>query len=320
VLLVGYTVSVACLYWVYQGFDWADQWPRLKATDLRWVFLAVVLDILVYVCQGFRWDLLLRQLGPSSTWKSVQAIYIGLFANEVLPLRTGEVIRCFLMARWTGQRVSLVVTSALIERLLDGFWLILGFFLAGHFTKMPVVLVGASQVLMFFVVIVAGLMVAAILYHKHAKEAVAWSPWKHLLHDVVDGVHAMGRSRSFPAVTLLSLLYLALQVGPIYALMRGYGLQLGAGDALLVLVVLRIGTIVPQAPGNVGAFQALIIVGLVLLEVPRNDATGYATLLFFVVTVPLWLAGFVALLLTGMKLEEIHRAAHEEIENGRQIG
>jgi len=29
-------------------------------------------------------------------WRTVQAIYIGLFANEVLPLRVGELIRCYL--------------------------------------------------------------------------------------------------------------------------------------------------------------------------------------------------------------------------------
>jgi hypothetical protein len=319
-LLAGYSVSIASLYWVYQGFDWAGQWPRLKATDLRWVILAVVLDILVYASQGVRWDLLLRQLGPSSTWKSIQAIYIGLFANEVLPLRTGEVIRCFLMAKWTGQRLPVVAASAVIERLLDGIWLIVGFYAIGRFVSLPGMLVRASEVLLFFVLVVAGLMLGAILYHKHAREAVARSRWKHLLHDVVDGVHAMGRSRSFLPVAVLSLLYLALQTGPIYALMRGYGMDLGIGDALLVLVVLRIGTIIPQAPGNVGAFQALTIAGLSLIGVPRAEATGYATLLFFVITVPLWLAGFVALLATKMKLEEIHRAAHDEIGNGAQAG
>jgi len=33
-------------------------------------------------------------------YKSIQAIYIGLFANELIPFRPGEVIRCFLLAHW----------------------------------------------------------------------------------------------------------------------------------------------------------------------------------------------------------------------------
>ena len=56
-------------------------------------------------------------------WRIVQAIYIGLFANEVLPLRTGEVIRCYLLAHWNDLRLSLSFASAAVERLIDGFWL-----------------------------------------------------------------------------------------------------------------------------------------------------------------------------------------------------
>jgi uncharacterized membrane protein YbhN (UPF0104 family) len=112
---------------------------------------------------------------------------------------------------------------------------------------------------------------------------------------------------------LLSLLYLALQVLPVWCLMKGYGLDLPFGVAAAVLVVLRLGTVIPQAPGNVGSFQALTIVGLRLFQVNREIATGFATLLFLVVTVPLYLAGFFALIATRMRLEHIHRAAHEEV-------
>ena len=38
-------------------------------------------------------------------WRTVQSIYIGLFANEVLPLRVGELIRCYLLAHWNSLRI-----------------------------------------------------------------------------------------------------------------------------------------------------------------------------------------------------------------------
>jgi len=120
----------------------------------------------------------------------------------------------------------------------------------------------------------------------------------------------MGRSRSFYVAFLISFLYLALQVLPIWALMIGYDLDLTVADAALVLVILRLGSVPPQAPGNVGSFQALTIAGLHLCGIDRASATGFATLLFFVVTVPLWVAGFIALIATGMKLGDIHRQAH----------
>jgi hypothetical protein len=49
--------------------------------------------------------------------------------------------------------------------------------------------------------------------------------------------------------------------------------------------------------------------GLMMFGIDKPTATGFATLLFFVVTVPLWIAGFIALAATGMNLKELHHHA-----------
>ena len=133
---------------------------------------------------------------------------------------------------------------------------------------------------------------------------------------VVEALHDMGRSRSFYYSFLASLSYLALQLVPIYALMMGYGLDLPFRAAMVTLVILRLGTLLPQAPGNVGSFQFFTVVALRLFGVDKSDATGFATLLFLVVTVPLWLAGFVATLTSGLGFGEIRRRATETSRRG----
>lgn len=313
VLLAGYSISIACLIWVYRGFDWKGELPRLFASDWRWVTVAVVADVLVYVLQAWRWNLLLQPLASMSLGRTVQAIYIGLFANEVLPLRSGELIRCYLLSRWGHLPFSLTLSSAAIERLLDGAWLVLGFYVATYFISLPGFLVAAANVLALVLAGAAAVLLFVILHRGHAEQAVAASRWRGLLHRIVDGLHLMGRARTFPLAILVSFFYLALQILPIYALLRGYGLDLPAGAAAVVLVVLRLGSVPPQAPGNVGSFQFFTILGLQLFGVARPDATGFATLLFIVVTVPLWLVGFLALIATGMRLDEIHRDAREKL-------
>jgi uncharacterized protein (TIRG00374 family) len=310
--LIGYMISIGSLIWVYHGFDWKEQLPRVARTDLRWVSLAMLADIVVYVCQGVRWKYLLSPLGPISAWKATQAVYIGLFANEILPLRSGEVIRVYLMRRWSGLQLPVVATSVIIERLMDGIWLVFGFYIATLLVDLPRWLEGASSVLMLILAAVSALVFWAVMHKSHAREAVKGSRWAKLLRHVVDGVHEMGRSRSFLVAFLLSGLHLALQVIPLWALMRGFHLDRTPWEAAAVLMVLRIGTVVPQAPGNVGSFQALVLVGLSALGVDRDTATGFATLLFFVITVPLWMAGFVALMLTRMRLTDLQRDARAD--------
>jgi len=298
---------------VYRGFDWKDELQRLAQIEWGWVTLAVVSDIAVYVCQGVRWTTLLRPLTSISMWKTTQAVYIGLFANEVLPFRSGEVIRCYLQRRWTGLPLSVVISSAVIERILDGLWLFIFFWLASLYVELPAGLEWASRVLLAVVAAAGALLAFAVLRNHHASAAASSSRWKSWLTPLIDGVHVMGRSATFPAAVVLSFLYLGLQVLPLYFLTQGYGLNLSFWAAGVVLVVLRLGTVLPQAPGNVGSFQALAILGLGLFDVPRAEATGFATLAFLVVTMPLWLGGFVALLLTRMRLDDIHRDAHDSM-------
>jgi glycosyltransferase 2 family protein len=312
ILVLGYGISIACMFWVYRGYDWSEQIPRLLATNSSWIAVAVAFGLCTYGIQGLRWNLLLSRVRPSSRSRATQAIFIGLFANEVLPLRPGEVIRCYLMRRWTGVPLAVVLSSVAIERLLDGIILIFGFFLVGQYVELPGVLVQGSRVLMVVIALLAGLMTLAILNRTRADQMISRSRWKDILANIITGVDAMSRSSTFLGVIALSFAFMAMQIVPIWALMQGFGLTLSAWDALVVFVVLRLGTVLPLSPGNAGPFQFATVLGLSILGVDRDVATSYATLLFFVITVPLWIVGFIALMATKMRLDEIHKDAREE--------
>jgi len=299
----GYAVSIPILIVVYRGFDWKTELPRIQQTPWQYVLAAVVCDLAVYCVQGWRWNELLKPVGVLPVWRSMQAIYIGLFANELLPLRPGEVIRSFLQARWSGVPFAIVVSSVVIERLFDGVWLILGFFVTSLFVELPALLVIGSRILGVLLLLLGAALAYVIL---RPEQAGRWMNPK--LRHLLDALECMGKSRSFYHAFFLSLLYLALQVGPIYFIQKGFGLDVGFGASAAVLVILRLGSVPPQAPGNVGSFQALAVLGVMLFGVDRQSATSYATLLFLVITVPLWVVGFLALMATKMKLSQLTQA------------
>src|SRR4051812_42356963 len=85
--VLGYGLSAACLVWVLRGYDFSRLGNDVRALDWKWVALAVVADLMVYVCHAWRWMSLLAPVSQLRLWRTVQSIYIGLFANEVLPLR-----------------------------------------------------------------------------------------------------------------------------------------------------------------------------------------------------------------------------------------
>ena len=135
--VVSYGIAAACLYWVFHDINLSELLQPLREVCWWMIVPAVVLDLLVYVCGAWVWQLLLRPVGKVSIARATQAVFAGRFANDVLPVHVGYVVRVFLMSRWLQTKFTSVVPSLLVERLLDGIWLALGIGIAAIFFPLP---------------------------------------------------------------------------------------------------------------------------------------------------------------------------------------
>ena len=314
-------------HWLYAFFslsclgisrvDFHEILSQIVSLDWKFVTIAVLFDLSVYVVHGWRWNVLLSPLKRLGLWRTVQSIYIGLFANEVLPLRTGELIRCYLLAHWNDLHLSVVIASAAMERLIDGFWMVAAFIVTASFLTLPGYLVDGVRVLGGLLLLGAA-VVAWIIFHKqHAHAVVRESRWATTLRHVVEGLHTMGKWHSLTRTALISLLYLVLQIIPVWALMRGYEMDLSMGAAAAVLILLRVGTLIPNAPGNVGLYQATCVLALGLFGVDKTTATGFSVIMFMALTFPLLIGGALAVMLTGLNITEIRHRAHRGLQATR---
>src|ERR1035437_9059317 len=284
-----------------------------------WVSLAVAADLAVYVVHGWRWTTLLVPVARVGFWRTVQAIYIGLFANEVLPLRTGEIIRCYLLAHWNDLRLSLTFASAGLERTIDGVWMLAAFFVTASFVHgIPRDLTILVQALALLLVIGAGILFWIVMHKHHAHAVLSESRWSATLRHIVEGLHLMGRPRTLGLTAAISLLYLALQILSVFALMRAYGLDLSFWVAGGVLTLVRLSTVVPNAPGNLGLINLACVMALGLFEVEKTDAKTFSIILFVSLTVPLLIGGRVGTAPPGLNISELHdRARQRATQTGK---
>jgi uncharacterized protein (TIRG00374 family) len=223
---LGYALSAASLIWVFHGFNLQQTLADFKTLDWRYVSIAVVLDLSVYLSHAWRWNILLRPVAQPSFWRSVQAIYIGLYANEILPLRTGELIRCYLLAHWNKIPMSIAISSAAIERILDGVWLVIALLITTYLIPLPRYLVDGTQVMGIGLAVLLGILIFISVHKQGAHAMVSDKGWTSGLRHLIEGIHAMGNWRTMLATAGASLVYLALQIIPVWALMEGYGLDL----------------------------------------------------------------------------------------------
>jgi uncharacterized protein (TIRG00374 family) len=325
-MLVTAVVSVACLAWALHGVSWSELWEEIRALDWRWVALGVVAEVVTYVIQGWRWSLLLRPVAPVSTPVASRAIFVGLFVNEVLPLRAGELIRCFLVTRWSEIPISVTLASALIERIFDGLTLMIGIFFSFHYLKQFPLSHGQSRVLgivadssifLAVLILVCGVLLAIAMYwREQALDRILDARLFGWAHVFIEDLHRIGHSRYLYFSALVSIPYMLIQIVPIFAVMQAYGLdETSWKGAAALMALLRLGSTAPQAPGNIGLFQVLSTLGLTVFGVQAAMARRFTLILWGIVTLPLVLVGFIDVLVTGAKIGDMHREAQAEMRS-----
>ncbi len=171
-LILAFVLSIGSLFYVLHDFEPEKLWGEVQAMHWGWVGAAVLFDVLVYFLQGWRWSLLLRPVANVPYARSIRAIYVGLFANEILPLRTGEVIRCYLQSRWSKLPFTVTLSSALIERIFDGFWLCVCLLVTMHFVELPELYITLGQILAA-IVLLGGALLAAAMFAEDANSGRA---------------------------------------------------------------------------------------------------------------------------------------------------
>jgi uncharacterized protein (TIRG00374 family) len=309
-LVVTNLASLGILLWVLHDVKLDEIWREIKQMHWGWVALAAISDIMVYVLQGWRWSILLRPISDIPMMRSVRAIYVGLYANEVLPFRSGEIIRCYLQSRWGHLPFSVVLSSIAIERIFDGIWLVLTLSVVVQFVDLPRRVRDGG----FALILVVGLLAAAlgfiIAFQRKAKELAAHWKWGEKAKIFIEDLQAMGGSRSFFQAWVASLPHLLSMTIPIYCVLKAYGLTgFSLWDAVVINVIVRLGTVVPGAPGNLGVYQGLIVLALVFFGIDENVAKRFSLIIWGIVTLPLLIAGVVALSVTGFKLRELQETA-----------
>lgn len=310
-------VSIGSLIWTLRDAHLGDFKDDLAQMDWKWIALAVGVTLLIFAGYGLRWGLVLRPVRRAGFWQPVRALYVGLFANEILPFRAGELLRCYLVTRWTQLPLSVSLTSAVIERIFDGIWLCLSLFVTLRLVPLPryfrFLIDGAWGL---GVLVAAGAVVLAVAMFLHwnkLKQAPPSSGWRKHLATLINDLSMIGHSRYLYYAFFASLFLLAAQVIPVWAAFQGYGFDLSLRQAFALMVIVRLTSALPQAPGNIGLFQLLTKEVLIrIFFVDSADAARFSVVLWGIMTLPLLLGGFVALWIEEADIVTLKRAAEDE--------
>jgi glycosyltransferase 2 family protein len=310
-LIPGYLLAVAGLAWVLHDFRFADLLAQIKQLKWEFAILALICELLGYICQACRWRLLLKSLGIISLWRATQALLAGLFISEVLPFSPGELARSYLAARWMNVRFASAFPTVLVERLFDGVWIATGIGLTAIFLPLPEEFLIAGDVFGSLVLLGTAALVWVIQRRPHNPASLPppTSGAKRFLQQLTEGLCRMGFKRNFYLSFGVSLVFLLLQGLTLWLMLLSYNINVSFWVAMAVMLLILIATAAPGAPGNVGTWQFSCVLGLTLFGVDKSIATGFSLVCYTLLSLWLIILGFISLSRIGIPLLKLSRAA-----------
>jgi uncharacterized protein (TIRG00374 family) len=310
----GYAVSAVSLIWVLRHTPLRESADHLRHLTWIWVAVAFLFELAANFCHAWRWQLILRPAEDVPFWRCAQAVLIGLFANEVLPAKAGEVIRGYLLTHWTKVHLPLSFVSVVIEGVIDGIWLVSIYVLVTlGVSNLPHWLVRGAWALGTAVVLLSALFLYLLFHKQHSHQMISGHKWASQFVHFLDELHKMGQARTLAASLGASFLYVFFQTMSIWALLQADQYDFDIRQAALIVIVFRIGTLVPNAPGNIGALQFFTYWGVRLAG--GEEGTAFGEVNFVFITLARLLQGGVAILLTGVNLTDISKRAQHANES-----
>ncbi|MFA6471304.1 MAG: lysylphosphatidylglycerol synthase transmembrane domain-containing protein [Candidatus Latescibacterota bacterium] len=312
--LFRYLIAGGCLFWVFYDIHPGRLLETLTVKNWLWIIPAIVLQLFSFVFQGFRWKFLLYPLGKLSWLRTTQAVYAGQFANGIFPMRMGELLRVYMVSGWLKVDFVAAIPSISIEFLFDLIWLAIAIGIAAFLIPLPSVLVNAVIVLVIFVIVATGFFAFVVFWERKASHGhhdaggfieKLWGRINRISHRLLDGLQLIGFSGRFFGALFISLLILIAQTAAFWLVMVALDIHLSFWEGAVVYLIVHLGTMLPNAPSNVGTYQFFTVLGLSLFGIDKTAAAGFSLLVFVLLTAPILLAGFFSIHQTGLTQKKI---------------
>jgi uncharacterized protein (TIRG00374 family) len=282
-----------------------------------------------YGVRIYRWFAIVQSIGAVPVEKVGTVYMAGLLANNVLPARTGEIVRAAALSQAARVKGAAALGTIAVERAFDVIMALLLLAVGVGFgvlsavgsslwlgAALVAVLVGALAVLATW-----GERLSSTVERTVGRVSPAWGQrLGNLGRSFVTGlrsIDSVGRAvRVFGASAATWGLFMAYA----FLVLRAYGLGIDPAGAAFLLGLAGLGVSVPSAPGNVGTLEGAIILALRLLGI--GDASSRASfaltyhVLEWVTTCALGLLCLGRLGLSFGQLSRMSQGLEQSVEGG----
>jgi glycosyltransferase 2 family protein len=243
----------------------------------------------------------LRGVIPQRTSSLFSVIVIGYMANNILPLRAGELVRSYVLSTRTGMRKTSILATIAVERLFDGLTMLLFILVASIFIgltdQLEAVTLIAGAVFGVLVIVLVFLTTASARELLIARllpilPTVIRARAERMMESVFSGLSVLRRRNDLIVISGVSITAWLFEASMYLVIAIGFGLEVGIAAILLVTAVANLATLIPSSPGYVGPFEAGVLLALVgAIGIQRELALSFAIVVHAALYLPVTLWG-----------------------------
>jgi uncharacterized protein (TIRG00374 family) len=296
----------------------------LAQANYIWLIPAVLIFFIELWVRAVRYEHIVKTLRPASASSLFPILVIGNMANNLLPLRIGELVRAYMI----GERFQLSKMASLgtgvVERLFDGLTLLA--LLAG-----TVVILGASGYIHDITLTAVGVFALALavfvfclaspdgaerLVERLARPLPA--RWQRRIVrpavSFIEGLRALRHPDAIAWVVVTSFICWTLET-IVYALVgQAFGLGINWGYFMMAVAAGNLALTAPSSPGGTGLFEFVVMQVIILAGVEESVAAAYALAAHFTVLIPATLLGLYCLWSMHLSLGRLSEKAETALE------
>ena len=280
-IVLSLTVGALCIGLALHKIDLHQTRSALGMMPWTAVLLYALSIVPVHIFRAWRWKYLLRPIGVSLSFSRLMIIStVGFMAVLALPFRLGEFARPYYVVRDGHSRISEVLGTVAVERIVDGLVIAILLFATylyslapGGHAYPPVLAVSAWLALLGFLVLTAFLgfalrwpdatirLAMTVTFLRRISPRLA-DKFADKLRGLIKGFRALGHLRDMLPFLLQTALYWGCNGLGMWLLAHLMNLPIPIHAAFAAMAFTGVLISLPNAPGLVGQFHAGILLAL----------------------------------------------------------
>jgi uncharacterized protein (TIRG00374 family) len=322
-IFVGIAISVILVYLTLRQIDFKKSWLLIKNVNYWLLVPAFTMSLVTYVLRSIRYYFILLPLKKTKVLKNFPYTVIGFFANNIVPLRLGELIRAKIISQYLKIPGGSVLATIVIERLFDITMFILFFFLIFVFMPFPDIIEKSFYILFAIGILCFTALYIIIIYEENVIKLLSQMSIPEKIKSFIftffnkfaSGLIILKKPIVLFRILISSFIVWLADAVTLVIIAYACGIKLSILGAIFTIIIIGLGSIVPTMPGYFGAYELMGVLSLSYIGVDKDVSFTCIAISHLVALIGVCGLGFVCIIKIKLSLADLFKFARPKDEN-----